>query len=69
MESDDFELVTLDKDDGTKARVQALSRSSIRRVLGRIIAQALNAGVDLKHWICSTEVFNLYAKLGRHSMS
>jgi hypothetical protein len=38
-------------------------------VLGRIIAQALNAGVDLKHWICSTEVFNLYAKLGRHSMS
>ncbi|HEY0879850.1 MAG TPA: hypothetical protein VGE10_15485 [Zeimonas sp.] len=59
----DIETVVVDLGDGTQMQAQALKRSSVREVLRRLIAAAMQAGVDLKQWICSPDEFNLCRKL------
>jgi len=59
----DLETVVVDLGDGTQMQAQALKRSSVRQVLQRLIAAAMQAGVDLKHWICSPDEFDLCRKL------
>ena len=63
MEPDDFELISVDRGDGTQIQVQALSRRSIRRVIEKILRQTRDVGVDIKTWICSPDEFNLCSKL------
>ncbi len=59
----DLETVVVDLGDGTQTQAQALKRSSAREVLRRLIAAAMQAGVDLKQWICSPDEFDLCRKL------
>jgi hypothetical protein len=59
----ELELITVDIGDGRQAQVQALSRKAVRAVIERIVARGREVGVDLKHWICARDEFNLCAKL------
>lgn len=63
IDATDLESVVIDLGDGTQAQAQALKRSSVREVLQRLMAAAARAGVDLKHWICSADEFDLCRKL------
>lgn len=63
IEATDLEPVVIDLGDGTQAQAQALKRSSVREVLQRLMAAAMQAGVDLKQWICSADEFDLCRKL------
>ena len=63
MDPTDVQLVTLDRGDGTQVQVEALSRGSIRKVFERVLRRCREKGVELKRWICSSEDFNLCAKL------
>ena len=63
IEPGDLESITVDTGDGRQAQVQALRRSSVRRVIERILAKGRETGTDLKKWICSPDEFDLCSKL------
>jgi hypothetical protein len=63
IDPNDLELITVDNADGSQSQVQALSRGAVRRVVERILAQGRQVDIDIKHWICSPDEFNLCAKL------
>jgi hypothetical protein len=63
MEAGDYELIAVDRGDGTQMQVQALARRSIKKVIERILARAREKGVDIRNWICSPDKFDLCSKL------
>jgi hypothetical protein len=63
MESEDIEILTVTKADGTQGQVQALSRGAVPRVVGRVIKRCQKKGADLKDWTCSKDEFDLCRKL------
>jgi hypothetical protein len=63
IEPTDIELVPVNLGGGVQAQAQALARGAVRRVIDRILAKLLAAGIDLKNWICSRDEFDLCSKL------
>src|SRR5438270_2135220 len=63
IDPSDLESVVVDLGDGTQAQVQALRQGSVRKVIDRIVTKGRQAGIDIKHWICSPDEFDLCSKL------
>ena len=63
IEPQEIVTLTISMPDGTQAQIQALSRASIKAVLGRILQKGRAAQVRIRDLICSPDEFNLCEKL------
>lgn len=63
LDAEDYEVVPVDQGDGTQGQAQAVKATSVKKAVRRIIAAAREVGVDVRHWICSKDEFNLCSKL------
>jgi len=63
MEADDIEIISVDLGNGTLGQAEALKRSSIRKVVTKLLERLRTAGANVKEWICSPDYFDLCARL------
>lgn len=62
IEPDDIEPITV-TEGGAQRQIQALSKKGAAAVVRRIVARAKTVGIDIHHWICSPDEFDLCKKL------